>query len=297
MRLAFRLALLLLFLPASARAACMTAEPAFSVESGGGSRLRQPSDLALREDRLYVLDDLNGRVAVYSLQGEYLSAVSLPGGKGRPYLGMDIGGDDNIYLASPTEGKVVVLDGRGKAVRDFGLGGKASKSEPVSVTISRGTCFVVDNEQHRVLSFDLEGNPLESWGELGEGAVAFRYPFRIVQDSTGRVIVTDTLNSRVKMFTPKGEPLGQFGEFGVIEGTLYRPAGIALWGEDLVLVSDNYLGSVQLFDTQGAYRSTVCGSDGKPLLFDSPVSLATGRGMIFVLEMGAARVRAFRLSP
>jgi hypothetical protein len=87
----------------------------------------------------------------------------------------------------------------------------------------------------------------------------------------------------------------EFGEFGVTEGTLYRPAGLAVWGEELLLVSDNYLGSVQAFALQGGYEASLCGADGLPVLFENPVSLAVRGSTLFVLEMGAHRVRALRL--
>lgn len=283
-------------LPASA-ASCIKAAPVFEFTTGGTTPLRQPADIALSPDRLFVLDDLNGRIAVYDLDGRYRSSIKLPGGSGVPYLGLDIGGDDNLYLAAPGKGKVVVIGQSGSVVREFETGGDDGPSEPVGINVARGTCFVVDNEAHRIRSFDLEGTPLEAWGGLGEGADRFRYPFRVIQDNLGRVIVTDTLNSRVKIFTPKGEPLLDFGEFGVTEGTLFRPAGLGLWGEDLLLVSDNYLGSVQLFDVQGKFRAVLCGTDGTPLLFQNPVSIAVRERILYVLEMGANRIRGLKIMP
>jgi len=180
-------------------------------------------------------------------------------------------------------------------VRKFDTGDKDGTSEPVGINISRGACFVADNEEHKIKVFDLEGKALDEWGGLGDGGRKLRYPFRVLQDSAGRVIVTDSLNSRVKAYTPKGDTLFDFGEFGVVEGTLFRPAGISVWGTDRILVSDNYLGSVQLFDFKGGYHGTLCGSDGIPLLFQNPVSLASAGETLFVLEAGAGRVQALRV--
>jgi len=288
-------ALLLLLTGAPVRAACLKAEPLFSLGGGGGILLRQPADLAIHGDRLFVLDDLNGRVVVYSLQGSHLSSIPLPGGGSPSYLGFDVGGDDNLYLAASGKGKIVVVSQEGRQLREFPTGGGEKPTEPVAIEISRGLGFVVDNEAHSVKVFDMEGNPAETWGGLGEGPTKFRYPFRIVQDASGRVIVSDSLNSKIKIFTPAGDPLVEFGEFGVTEGTLYRPAGLEVWGEGLLLVSDNHLGSVQAFDLQGGYEASLCGADGRPMLFRNPVSLAARGSKLFVLEMGADRVQALRI--
>jgi hypothetical protein len=282
-------------LPAPCGAAsCLTAEPLFDLQKGGGVALRQPSDLSIHDDNLFVLDDLNGRVVRYSLAGEFLSSIPLPGGSGESYLGFDIGGDDNLYLAASEAGKVIVLSPSGRLVREFATGEKGGSSEPVAVALSQGSCFVIDNEEHKVKVFDLEGTPLEEWGGRGESGETFRYPFRIAVDSLGRIAVSDSLNSRVKVFTPKGEPLLDFGDFGVTEGTLFRPAGLEVW-EGWLMVADNYLGAVQLFDFKGEYRAVLCGGDGAPLLFDNPVSLARYGPLLFVLEMGAGRVRALKV--
>ena len=64
---------------------------------------------------------------------------------------------------------------------------------------------------------------------------------------------------------------------------------------DGVMVADNYHGAVQLFTLSGTYLSTLCGRDGKPVLFANPVSLASRGSTLFVLEMGAGRVRAFEV--
>ncbi len=275
---------------------CLTAQPLFRIDQGGGKPLRQPSDLTLHGESLFVLDDLNGRVAVFSLDGRHVSSTPLPGGGDAAFLGLDVGTDDNIYLASAGEGKIIIVDHDGKVLREFATGQQGeSPTEPTGVHVSRGFCLVADNEGHSVKVFDLGGTLKEQWGQLGEGPLGFRYPFRLRQDTLGRVIVTDTLNSKIKIFTPKGEPLLEFGEFGVTEGTLYRPAGIALREPDQLLVADNYHGAVQLFDLRGQYLATLCGDDGVPLLFQNPVSLAAQGSILFVLEMGAGRVQALEL--
>ena len=283
--------------PGDCRAAtCIQGTPLFEVGKGNVT-FRQPSAIADTSERLIVLDALHGRIAVYDLDGSFLSTVPLPGKKGTSYLGFDVGADDNFYLASPVEGEIVVMSGKGKELRRFETGGGKEGSEPVGVDISRGLCHVVDNGTHSVRIFDLEGKLQEEWGSLGDGAGEFRYPFRVAQDSVGRIMVTDALNSRIQIFTPRGEPLLVFGEFGVTEGTLYRPAGITPWGDDLLVVSDNYLGSIQLFDAKGRYRGVLCGDDGQPLLMDNPVSLAVAGSKLFVLQMGTGRVQAFRVRP
>ena len=278
--------------PRSAEAGCIPATQVFAVREAGKIPFRQPSDLVLAGDRLYVLDDLNGRIAVLDLQGRSTASIPLPGPDGASWLGVGYGGADQLFLASSGDGRVVVLDLKGKTVREFPAGAAGETASPAGVLVSRGSCFIADNRSHRVRVFTLEGKPQVSWGGLGEKATQFRAPFRIAQDSSDRVLVTDVLNSRILAFTPKGEPLAAFGEFGTTEGTLFRPAGLAVL-DDRVLVSDAYFGSLQVFGAQGDYQGVLCGDGGRPLALENPTGLAARGRIVYVVEMGAGRVSAW----
>ena len=276
----------------TAAAGCIPARQLFAVREAGKVAFRQPSDLALSGDRLFVLDDLNGRVAVFDPQGRGVGTIPLPGPEGSSWLGIGFGGADQLFLASSGAGRIVVTDLKGKTVREFPTGDAGESSSPAGVLVSRGSCFVADNRAHRIRVFSLDGKQQASWGSRGENSTQFRAPFRVVQDSLDRVLVTDSLNSRVLAFTPKGEPLAAFGEFGTTEGTLFRPVGLAVLAGDRVLVSDAYFGSLQIFSAQGAYQGVLC-DGGRPLALESPMGLAVRGDTVYVVEMGAGRVSAW----
>lgn len=281
--------------PGAAEAGCIPASQVFSVRDAGKTAFRQPSDLVLAGDRLYVLDDLNARVAVLDRQGRSVGSIPLPGPEGSTWLGIGYSGADQLFLASSGDGRIVVVDLKGRTVREFPSGDAGETSSPAGVLVSRGSCFVADNGTHQLRVFTLEGKPVASWGGLGEKATQFRAPFRVAQDSLDRVLVTDALNSRILAFTPKGDPLAAIGEFGATEGTLFRPAGIAVLEGDRLLVSDNYFGSLQLFDAQGAYQGVLCGDGGRPLALENPTGLAARGRTVYVVEMGAGRVSAWEI--
>jgi hypothetical protein len=208
---------------------------------------------------------------------------------------MGFGGADEIYLAAPGTGEILVLDLKGKVLRSFLAAEEGENAKPVGVLVSRGSCFVTDNGAHRVRVFSLDGKLQASWGGAGEGPRQFRAPFRIAQDSLDRILVSDALNSRIQVFTPKGDPLPGFGEFGTVESTLFRPSGLAILPGDRVLVADNFFGSLQLFDAQGRYEGVLCSPSGRPWALENPASLAARGRTIYVVEMGGNRVSAFEI--
>lgn len=282
-----------LIAPHPGQSACIPARQVFAVREAGKLGFRQPSDIVLAGDRILVLDDLNGRIALLDLAGRSLGSIPLPDGGSGSWLGLAFGGADQVFLAASASGRVVVLDLKGKPVRDFPV--EAGESRPTGILVSRGSCFVADAANHKVRAFNLEGKEQAGWGGIGEGPAQFRGPFRIAQDSLDRLLVSDVLNSRVLVFTPRGEPLAAFGEFGTTEGTLFRPAGLAVLDRDQVLVADTYFGSLQLFDAKGAYQGVLCGSDGRPLALENPTGAAARGSTVYVVEMGAGRVSAWEV--
>lgn len=280
--------------PDRAAAVCIPARPLFAVREAGKVAFRQPSDLVIGGDRLYVLDDLNGRVAVLDQQGRSVGTIPLPGPEGGSWLGIGFGGADQLFLAASSGGRIVVVDLKGTVIRGFPAGDAAENPRPAGILVSRGRCFVADNRGNRIRVFSLAGEPVVSWGGLGERATQFRAPFRVAQDSLDRVLVSDALNSRILAFTPKGDPLAAFGEFGATEGTLFRPAGLAILEGDRVLVSDAYFGSLQVFDARGVYHGVLC-DQGRPLALEGPTGLAAQGRTVFVVEMGAGRVSAWEI--
>jgi DNA-binding beta-propeller fold protein YncE len=279
--------------PDRAEGACLPARRIFAVREAGKVAFRQPSDLVLAGNRLLVLDDLNGRIAVLDQQGRGLGSIPLPGPEGASWLGIGFGGADQIFLASSGDGRIVVIDLKGQVVGGFPVGDAGAK--PAGILVSRGSCYVADNGSQLLRVFALDGTPQGSWGGPGEKPAQFRAPFRVVQDSLDRLLVSDALNARVLAFTPKGDPLAAFGEFGVTEATLFRPAGLAVLEGDRVLVSDAYFGSLQVFSSQGAYEGVLCGDEGRPLALESPTGLAARGRIVYVAEMGAGRVSAWAI--
>lgn len=274
-------------------AACIPARQVFAVREAARRTFRQPSDVVLAGERILVLDDLNGRVAILDLAGRSVGSITLPDAGSGSWLGIAFGGADQVFLSASASGRVVVLDLKGKTVREFSVAD--GESRPAGVFVSRGTCFVADPGNHKVHAHTLDGREQAAWGGIGEGPAQFRGPFRLAQDSLDRLLVADALNSRVLAFTPRGEPLAAFGEFGTTEGTLFRPAALAVLDRDRVLVTDNYFGSLQLFEADGSYAGVLCGDDGRPLALENPTGAAARANTVYVVEMGAGRVSAWEI--
>jgi len=113
--------------------------------------------------RIYVVDSNNGRVQVFSPQGEQLTLLNTGAGGSRMSMprGVWIDDQDRLYVVD-TVGQIV-------------------------------------NTYHISASGELE--PLFTFGSAGVKDGQFNYPNDIAVDNTGRLYVTDTFNDRVQVWT------------------------------------------------------------------------------------------------
>ena len=156
--------------------------------------------------------------------------------------------DDNVYIADPAAGELLVRarDGAVLAVRrDLG--------NPVSIAVdAAGRTYVGDGAAGRVRVFDAAGIPLF---DLGAGDGEFGHPGSIAVDpGTGEVYVTDTARHAVRVFTAAGALARSWGGSGSSERNFQVPTGIAfdaLRGQVLVMDQLNY--SLKVYDPGGNF--------------------------------------------
>ena len=65
-----------------------------------------------------------------------------------------------------------------------------------------GNVFVADSDNHRVLLFDPNGEPLAQIGGRGSGAGKLDSPADVTVDPNGVVYVADCNNHRIQVFAP-----------------------------------------------------------------------------------------------
>lgn len=274
------------------------AERTLIISGAAGSNFRQPSDVAVYDRKIYVLDSMNNRVCIFDSRGRQIEVItgtsnsSMVGAMG---LANDARG--RFFIADGSRGRILTFKDSDKPAVLMTLDNQkeGADPDPTDVLFFGESLYVVDNDNHKISFFQIDGEKKGDWGGLGEGYARFSYPFRIAVDPEGRIGITDVLNYRVQFFTPKGRFLSGFGKPGVVSGTLYRPAGFDIDENGNIYLSDNYFGTVQVFDISGNLTALLYGIDGKPLTLSSPVALKVQRGTLYAVEMAADRVSVFSL--
>jgi sugar lactone lactonase YvrE len=304
------LASLLLFtqqLSAAPGSDLLLAEPVRVIEGGIHLGLRHPSNVAMTSDnRILVLDGVSNRVVTYSYEGKFLSSFG-KGGNGEAELsyplGMCIDAKDNIYIADSGNARVQIYNREGKHLQQIKLPQSKTQKKPdptdVVVDNPRQLLYVVDNENHQVLIYDLQAKAFtRTIGGMSHKEDGFRWPFSLYIDQQGVVYVVDVINTRVRTILPEEDFKlgGDIGSWGVEKGELFRPKGVAVNAKGQIFIADSYLGVIQMFDPKGKFLAVLSDDKGKVKRFTTPTRLYFDRnGLFYVVEMFANRISVYRV--
>lgn len=270
------------------------------------SDFRQPSDVVVgKSGRVYVLDGVNNKVKVFNYKGSYLFSFGGMGkGKGKFNFPLGIGIDesDRVYIADSGNHRVQIFSSDGKFLSQFTTDTNKKSIKPsdptdVAVNSTLKRCYVVDNDNHCILIYDLEkGVLLKTHGTMGMEKREFRFPFLLDINQEGNIYIVEVINTRVKVLDLEGNYLTNIGGWGVEKGEFYRPKGVAIDAKGRVFVSDSYLGIIQVFDKEGEFLFILGDERGTIMRFITPTGLFIDKKMrLYIIEMFADRVRVLQL--
>lgn len=277
------------------------AQPLYEVRE----QLNQPSDVAVSNDgRIYVVDGVNSKIRIFGPEGQPLSSFGEPGagsGQLRFPLGIDLDRSGTVYVADTGNHRIQIFSSQGNFIAKIDIPpGKIKPADPTDVAVDevRKRCYVVDNDNHRILSYDLVSLKLiDTYGGPGSEKRNFNYPFLMALDKDQYLYVVEVINTRVQVLNPEGLFVNFIGGWGVEQGEFYRPKGVALDRQNRIYVSDSYLGVIQVFDPIGGFTAALGDPRTRKVKkFKTPVGLFIDRSnRLYVVEMLANKVSVFRL--
>jgi hypothetical protein len=200
------------------------------------------------DDRVFCVDAGDHSVRVFTLEGEPLMTIGIPGVESDTGYDWAPGKPVDVH---PVE---CVLHGAGPFNRCTNLA--VAPTGELFVSDGYGNC--------RVHRFSAQGDLIASWGEVGSGPGEFRLPHGILVDHQGRVLVADRENDRIQLFDYDGNFLDQWTD-------IQRPCDMAIDAEGRIYVAElwrpkgkkSFVHGVAETDQPG--RVSILSPDGRPL--------------------------------
>jgi DNA-binding beta-propeller fold protein YncE len=264
-----------------------------------------PADVAVIDDRIYVLDTNNSRVMEIDKDGNVLQILDSSRDSRLTLQGpMAVTAQNgHLYVANSRASNVIVLDPAGvvEQIITPQVPPTEKPLRPIGIAVTAGgDIFLSDPDNHRVLRLDSGGRLLSSLGSgaRDSGDYGFNMPGGLSLDSEDNLYVVDMLNYKVKKYSSSGEFLLSLGEAGDTEGTFSRPKSIAVDGAGRILVSDTLQVAVEAFESDGTYAGFIGREDPANIesasLFQAPHGLKVMGDTLYVVDRFAG-LFAFRL--
>jgi sugar lactone lactonase YvrE len=194
---------------------------------------------------IYVGSDQFDEVAVYGPDGFQTATI----GAGTLRMPNDLAFDQNghLYVVDSKRDRVEVFDpATGASLRTIGSG---QLRFPSALAISGEEVFVADQANYLVKVFDLQGNPLRSFGgKVTQGFMDYNWEGKFARiqslavDSTGRLHVLDSHMGIIQILNAtSGGYIGFYGANGSAPGELDLPLDIDInqYGETAVANTRN----------------------------------------------------------
>ncbi len=276
-------------------------------------RLTETIDLTIPENRpkskfvrisvnqqgeIYVLDQGLNRILWFDAEGALKREV---GGFGweteqfdRP---LDIWAENSldVFVADYNNNRIQRFDRKlnfvGVYENDDGLDQRLQFGLPQAVTFSRfGELFVVDGENLRILRFNSNGEPEQSFGDWDWGDGRLEEPVDICLNENDDVLVADTGLQGVMRFDYYGNFLQP-----IQHDAMTAPVQVAA-ARGVIIVLDGSRSRLFFFDTKGAYLLDL---PAAPPTGDSTgggtYSIAVSRNSLYVLEDRTKTVYRYQL--
>ena len=166
---------------------------------------------------------------------------------------------------------------------------------PIAMAVdSQQRVYVTDEHLHRVTVFDLEGNFIKQWGELGTDPGQMNAPGGIAICGEDTIYVVEQRNNRVQRFNTDGESIGMWGEAGDGPGQFNMPWGVGLDNNGHVYVADWRNDRIQRFTSDGQYVAAIGESGSSDGQLSRPSGVCVdSEGYVYVADWGNERVQLF----
>lgn len=206
--------------------------------------------------------------------------------------------DHFLYVADSARAQILILDKEGQYISGIGRKGEMLRPTHMALSPDKKTMWVVDNEKHQVLGFDMMTKTLtkvigKRGGEPGE----FNYPVGIATLSNGDLVVGDFGNFRIQILNTNGKPLKWFGTPGDVSGSFFRLKGIAVDSEDHIYAADGAFANIQVFDRTGQLLTYIGENGPRKGQFSMPVGICFQGNMLYVADQFNSRVQVIQYLP
>ncbi len=247
----------------------------------GDGQFIWPTSIAIdKAENVYVADEHQQRISIFSKDGEFLGKWGVEGngdGQFNKPSGLAFDSRDNLFLVDSVNNRIQKFTKDGHFLAKWGRGGNSDGefNLPWGIEIDQeDNVFIADWRNDRIQKFTPDGQFLMKFGTPGDGDGELHRPTDVAVDRDGDIYVTDWGNDRMEVFAPDGTFIIKLAG----DGTLSK------WGKQKLDAN-----SFMWQQREVAYKLE------REKLFWGPVAIdVDDENRIFVLESMRCRIQVYQ---
>ena len=160
--------------------------------------VQNPTDIAVDDSGIYYVSDGNqNKIIKFNTNGTYVGEINsllTASAKFSSIESISVH-DDDVYLLSNTDNRILNFHISGGFLKSFGTAGDGDKQlqNPTSLEFAdTDNLYVADSQNNRVLVLNTAGEHVAKWGTFGNGLGQFNKMTGIDVDSNGDIWVADS---------------------------------------------------------------------------------------------------------
>ncbi len=258
--------------------------------------LSRPNGIAIgKNGNIYVTDQGNDRVLVFSKKGDFLFKFGKKGSKKGEFeapMGIAISPNNQVFVTDRVQDKVLIFSATGKFIKEFKV------KLPLTPTFKNNQLYLTTYQG--ITIFDLKGKQQDKLGKKGKGKKEFDFPNGITVDKDGTMYVADSNNIRIKAIDENYESLWIVGELPKDPKNRSRrfglPISIAADEDNILYVVDAFPGSIRIFSDKGKELAELgeYGTEDGQLNHPAQIIYA-GNRVFYVVDKYNDRVQVIRI--
>ncbi len=252
-------------------------------EGEGKKQFKDPNDIIIKDEKVFILDSGNSRVQVLSTSGEYLYDFELD--YYPTHLTFDKEG--NIWITERDSGKIQVFSPEGKYLRTIG----DKWHLPSGIYPFKGAMLLTSIEDDVVNLISYDGKVIKVIGEEPDSPTYFPQSISLLSD--GSIAVANSGTSSISIFDKDGNFIKKISEYGRAPGKLQYPLGICVNKDDEIAVLDTGSHVVEVYDKDGKFLKTFGRYGGGKGKFIYPLSITTDSDKRYYVTDSTCRVQVF----
>lgn len=256
---------------------------------------------------IYISDAAQGQVEKYTLGGQYVGTISIPGPDGTSVgspRDVTVGLDRRLYVADYGTNQILVYNTNMTNVLTIpnppqpAPNGGLNQPEGVAVNNATGNVYVTDTFNNRVQQFTQTGGFVRTWGYRSlDTQTGMSYPRGLWIDQTnGNLVMNNTRVGNIKTYGASGNYLGQFGAEGRDPGEYFYSRGITGTANRFYIPDSGNLRFVATDRAGNVLWTQPCGTRGTSwVLLGCTTATVDAAGNIYTA--GVAENALYKFSP